>query len=345
MLPLIFADGVEGLRDVLNLRCDLSDSDVYMKGLLEKMPDYLIASKSSSTTKKYQSYFNKFKIFMSEHNKSYLPASDMNVALFVVHLLNNNSSHSVITSCVYGIKWMHNLFGYKDPTVTSHIKDLLSTSNRRVVAKSSGKKDVISSNCVKDLFIKYSDSTDLFVVRDLVMIVTCFAGFLRYDELSNIRCNEISFHENYVKIVISKSKTDQFREGNEVLLSKLDSMACPFEALSRYVTLANIDLSSSNFLFRGIYKTKLKSALRDKAKKLSYTRTKEVIISRLKEVVPKGLNLGLHSLRASGVTAAANAGVNERCFKRHGRWRSDAVHGYIKDTVNDRLAVTQNLGL
>jgi len=342
---LIFADGVDGLGDVLKFRSGLSDSDVYMMGLLEKMPEYLIASKSSSTTLKYRSYFNKFKVFMSEYKKSYLPASDMNVALFIVHLLNNNCSHSVITSCVYGIKWMHNLFGYKDPTLNVHLKDLLSTSKRRVAIRLNGKKDVISSDCVKDLFIKYRDSTDLFVVRDLVMIVTCFTGFLRYDELSNIRCNEISFHENYVKILISKSKTDQFRDGNEVLLSKIDSVACPFEALFRYVTLANVDLSSSNFLFRALYKTKLKSALRHKVKKLSYTRTKEVLISRLKEVVPEGLNLGLHSLRASGATAAANAGVNERCLKRHGRWRSDAVHGYIKDSVNDRLTVTQNLGL
>ena len=41
---------------------------------------------------------------------------------------------------------------------------------------------------------------------------------------------------------------------------------------------------------------------------------------------------GLHSLRSGGATAAANAGVNDRLFKRHGRWRSDkARDGYVKD--------------
>ena len=30
-----------------------------------------------------------------------------------------------------------------------------------------------------------------------------------------------------------------------------------------------------------------------------------------------------HSLRAGDATTAANAGVNDRCWKRHGRWKSE----------------------
>ena len=42
---------------------------------------------------------------------------------------------------------------------------------------------------------------------------------------------------------------------------------------------------------------------------------------------------GLHSLRAGRATAAANAGVPDRLFKRHGRWKSEsAKDGYIKDS-------------
>jgi len=36
-------------------------------------------------------------------------------------------------------------------------------------------------------------------------------------------------------------------------------------------------------------------------------------------------------LRSGGVTATANAGVSDRLFKRHGRWKSEnANDGYIK---------------
>ena len=55
---------------------------------------------------------------------------------------------------------------------------------------------------------------------------------------------------------------------------------------------------------------------------------------------------GLHSLRAGGATAAANAGVPDRLFKRHGRWRSEnAKDGYVKDSVAERLSVTRKIGL
>ena len=55
---------------------------------------------------------------------------------------------------------------------------------------------------------------------------------------------------------------------------------------------------------------------------------------------------GLHSLRAGGATAAANAGIPDRLFKRHGRWRSEtAKDGYVKDNVDSLLLVSQSSGL
>ena len=56
------------------------------------------------------------------------------------------------------------------------------------------------------------------------------------------------------------------------------------------------------------------------------------MISRLKEVA-LDLNVGLHSLRAGGASAAANAAVNDRCWKRHGRWKSEtSKDGYAADS-------------
>ena len=55
---------------------------------------------------------------------------------------------------------------------------------------------------------------------------------------------------------------------------------------------------------------------------------------------------GLHGLRAGGASAAANHGVPDRLYKRHGRWRSEnAKDGYVRDELNERLKVSQSLGL
>ena len=54
----------------------------------------------------------------------------------------------------------------------------------------------------------------------------------------------------------------------------------------------------------------------------------------------------MHSLRAGGAMAAANAGVPDRLFKRHGRWKSEsAKDGYVKDSVERRLEVSKQLGI
>ena len=58
------------------------------------------------------------------------------------------------------------------------------------------------------------------------------------------------------------------------------------------------------------------------------------------------LNVGLHSLRAGGASAAANAGVNDRCWKRHGRWKSEtSKDGYAADSLGRRLEVSKKFGL
>ena len=69
----------------------------------------------------------------------------------------------------------------------------------------------------------------------------------------------------------------------------------------------------------------------------------------LEKLVAIGLDkrqFGVHSLRSGGASAAAQAGVPDRWFKRHGRWRSEnAKDGYIKENLQDRLQVSRSLGL
>ena len=70
-----------------------------------------------------------------------------------------------------------------------------------------------------------------------------------------------------------------------------------------------------------------------KTRGLSYTRLRELLLSKISQLGYDPKPFGLHSLRASGATVAANADVPDRLFKRHGRWKSDsAKDGYIKDS-------------
>ena len=77
--------------------------------------------------------------------------------------------------------------------------------------------------------------------------------------------------------------------------------------------------------------------LRKENKCLSYTKTREIVLDAFESIGMDKKRFGLHSLRAGGATAAANAGVKDRLFKKHGRWRSEnAKDGYVKDNIKER---------
>jgi hypothetical protein len=66
------------------------------------------------------------------------------------------------------------------------------------------------------------------------------AGFLRYSELSNLRRDNLTLYEQYVKLFLEGSKTDIYREGRDVLISKTNSNTCLVNTLLRY--LSNIKM-------------------------------------------------------------------------------------------------------
>ena len=92
------------------------------------------------------------------------------------------------------------------------------------------------------------------------------------------------------------------------------------------------------FLFCPIQATKKGQTLRESGK-ISYSYLREAF---RKKIVDLGLppeEFGLHSFRA-------NSRLLDRCFKRHGRWKSEnAKDGYIKDDIKSRLEVSNSLGL
>ena len=86
--------------------------------------------------------------------------------------------------------------------------------------------------------------------------------------------------------------------------------------------------------------------IKPRSKGLSYSRSRELVLEAFKDNVPDISAIGTHSLRSGWVTAAANAGVPDRLFKRHGRWVSEsAKDGYVQNSLPSRLSVSKALGI
>ena len=145
-----------------------------------------------------------------------------------------------------------------------------------------------------------------------------------------------------MKIFIKKSKTDIYREGAWVYISRSHNM-CPVKHLEDYLRLVNIIIGSSQCIFRAISKDK-KSRLRRKNKPISYTTIRQNLLKVIKAVGLNWKDYDLHSLGAGGASLAANKGIPDRLFKRHGRWKSDrAKDGYVEDDFKMFLFVSKNL--
>ena len=67
-----------------------------------------------------------------------------------------------------------------------------------------------------------------------------------------------------------------------------------------------------------------------------YSRLHELLLDYFRVMSYLAEQVGIHSLRAGGATAAAGSGVPNKFFKRHGRWRSETTKdGYVKNSVEE----------
>ena len=70
------------------------------------------------------------------------------------------------------------------------------------------------------------------------------------------------------------------------------------------------------------------------------------MLEAFKYTVPDISAIGTHSLRSGGATAAANAGIPDRLFKRHGRWASESAEDrYVQVSLSSRFSVSKALGI
>ena len=90
-----------------------------------------------------------------------------------------------------------------------------------------------------------------------------------------------------------------YRDGAHVLLAKSDSVSCPFHLLNRYVSAANLDLSSSLPFLRSLHFHKVTSSYSWRSTGMSYTRTREIVLQAFAELgYPKHFRASIREMRS-----------------------------------------------
>jgi integrase len=306
------------------------------------VPSTLMASHAGSTNKAYSRIFNIWKAWSVDFPEvQALPADQYHVSLFLIDYAKKTQSAASVKLVLPALTWVHHMAGLTTTLNTQYLHNISLGLVRSLAKPRMPKEPVTLQNIIK--LVETSDLKDLVDLRSICMIVLAFAAFLRFDELVKIRRSDLFFKNEFLEIIIRSSKTDQLRMGNSVLVGVTKNRTCPVALLKSYLLLAKIERDSNGFIFRNITNSKI---LRPSNLPMSYSRVRDLILQKFSSI---GLNpklFGLHSLRAGGATLAANSGIPDRLFKRHGRWRSEnAKDAYIKDDIRSRLAVSMNLGL
>lgn len=300
----------------------------------------LRAARAKSTSKKYDNAFKAWEVWCHQNRVKSLPCEPLDISKYFIHLYHNNAPYSRIESAFYGIKWYHDCIPCVNcnPCDCKFIRIVLQ-GMKKLLSKPICKKEPITPEILSAIVANFGHaSSKLIHIRLCSMFLLAFAGFFRYDEISNLqRCDVINF-KSHIQIFVSKSKTDIYREGAWVIVAATGSSLCPVTMLNRYLVLANMtDETDEGYLFRPLYFSKKSGEHKTRPGKLSYTRCREMLIEALTAVGVDPRPFGFHSLRSGGATAAANRGVPDRLFKKQGRWRSEtAKDGYVKDSLESR---------
>ena len=270
------------------------------------------------------------------------PASPFHVASYLCHLMTEAKTASPLESAVHSIAWFHQFGG--EPSSSDHplVKSIVAGA-QRLLAHQTTKKEPITVSQLEQLVASKADSmASLYNIRSVVICLLAFAAFLRFDELAKLVRSDVKIENDMLKLFIQSSKTDQYRDGALIVVASSRKATCPVAMMNRYLDRAGLSCDSP--LFCQLSKTKC--GYKPRSKGLSYSRLRELVLEAFKDIVPDISAIGTHSLRSGGATAAANAGVPDRLFKRHGRWASEsAKDGYVQDSLSSRLSVSKALGI
>ena len=297
-----------------------------IKALQEETLINLKNSKANNTIRAYKSDFNDFGLFCAKNGFKSFPTEPKIVSLYLTHLSTKEVKMSTLKRRLVSIGVIHKLKGHyldtKHPSIIENIMGI----KRRKGSSQKGKKPLLINN-LKALIeaINRLDINPIIKFRDRTIVLIGFSGGFRRNEIVSLNYDDIEFVSEGLKIILRKSKTDQYGEGSLKGLPYFDNpVYCPVISLQNWLKISEIN---SGPLFRRFSKgSKL-------TEKRLTDQTVALIIKKYLELAGiDSKNYSGHSLRSGFATSAAESGAEERTIMAMtGHKSTEMVRRYIKE--------------
>ncbi len=180
-----------------------------------------IKGRSEKTVTSYLAAWDSWRKWCKDVSVSHLVQNVETLGIFFIHLVQGKCSISKINQHFYGIKWGYireriDVKFMEDPWLLIIIEGCRRHTNHRVM-----KKDPLTPDHLAALVDKFITHDCLLPdLRDICLITLSYAGFFRYQEVSDILASDVEFYDTYVRIFVEKSKTDIYRDGEWVIIAK-----------------------------------------------------------------------------------------------------------------------------
>jgi len=297
-----------------------------IKILHEETLNNLKSSKALNTVRAYRSDFKDFSAFCAKNSLKPLPSEPKVVSLYLTYLSTNGSKMSTLRRRLVSISMIHKLKGHYLDTKHPIIIENLMGIKRRKGSIQRGKKPILI-NQLKGIInaINEQKSEEIKKIRDKTIILLGFGGGFRRTELISIDYEDLEFVDEGIKILIKKSKTDQYGEGMLKGLPYFSNQSyCPVVHLRKWLEITKI---KNGPIFRRFSRGSL----------LSNNRlTDQSVVLLIKNYLTlagiENSNYSGHSLRSGFATVSAESGADERSIMAMtGHKTTQMVRRYIKE--------------
>jgi site-specific recombinase XerD len=298
---------------------------IYQKNLESQTIENIKNSKSFNTNRAYKADYKHFVNFCKTSGYQYLKPEIKTVSVYLTHLSNNKYKFSTIrrrlVSLSLAFKLSGNYIDIKHPLIDENMKSI----KRKLGSFQRGKNPILLEDLNKIVSVIEKNKSNLRKIRDKTIILLGFSGGFRRSEIVSLDYEDLEFVKEGVKVLLTKSKTDQYGEGFLKGIPYFNNQnICPIISLSQWLSVSGIKKGP---VFRKISKSN---------KILENRLTDQTVALKIKEYTKiagfKIENFSGHSLRAGFATVAASLGADERSIMNMtGHKSTNMVKRYIRE--------------
>ena len=292
-----------------------------------------------NSVKSYKSKFNAWKVFAVQNCLEIFPVNIVEFKIFLCMKVQAGACWSTINSTIAAVKFFNRVFAVQqelvfEPSFIAYLKKFTKNPNQRRRPLMKEEFDSIFSH----FDVQYK--TNFVIARNLCVIMFLFFGFLRFDDLSQIKLCHVGLKEKIVTLHIAQAKNDYERKGQKVQFELHPEF---YDIFSFYLYFSDFDKTDwsegKKYLFYHV--TKQGNCKFEKS--ITYDDVRFLVLNMCQKAGVDITRIGTHSMRIGATSHATRQGVPDRVIDAHGRWAegSRARQGYQRIEWKDLSIISE----